>query len=42
MTLSQPSVAPQIANPRKRHLMAEIDGSLDEQESWRKFNAAYH
>jgi ubiquinone/menaquinone biosynthesis C-methylase UbiE len=42
MTLSQPSAAPQIANPRKRQLMQEIDSSLDEQESWRKFNAAYH
>ena len=42
MALSQLSAAPQIANPRKRQLMQEIDSSLDEQESWRKFNAAYH
>src|ERR1700756_515353 len=42
MTLLQPSAAPQIANPRKRQLMQEIDSFLDEQESWRKFNAAYH
>src|ERR1700746_3699940 len=42
MTWSQPSASPQISNPRKRQLMQEIDSSLDEQESWRKFNAAYH
>src|SRR5215469_15290803 len=42
MTLSQPSPSLQISNPRKRQLMQEIDASLDEQESWRKFNAAYH
>ena len=42
MDLAQGTVHPQISNPRKRQLMAEIDSSLDEQESWRKFNAAYH
>ena len=42
MDLAQGTVHPQISNPRKRQLMQEIDASLDEQESWRKFNAAYH
>ena len=42
MGLAQGTVHPQISNPRKRQLMQEIDASLDEQESWRKFNAAYH
>src|SRR5579883_3661401 len=42
MALSQSSAAPPISNPRKRQLMQEIDSSLDDQERWRKFNAAYH
>ena len=38
-----PPVAPlQPTNPRKQRLMEEIEASLDEQERWRKFNAAYH
>lgn len=42
MVLAQPAVRVQINNPRKRQLMEEIDASLDEQERWRQFNAAYH
>ncbi len=42
MVLAQPAVPPQILSPRKRQLMEEIDSSLDEQERWKKFNAAYH
>ncbi|MGE5159849.1 MAG: glycosyltransferase [Gemmatimonas sp.] len=43
MVFAQPAVVPpQITNPRKRQLMEEIEASLDEQERWRKFNAAYH
>lgn len=42
MVLAQPAVPVQINNPRKRQLMEEIDASLDEQERWRQFNAAYH
>lgn len=38
-----PSVVPlQFTNARKRQLVEEIEAGLDEQESWRKFNAAYH
>src|SRR5262250_1519846 len=33
---------PQITNLRKRQLRDEIEASLDEQERWRKINAAYH
>jgi SAM-dependent methyltransferase len=43
MMNSMPLAVPlQPANPRKRQLMEEIEASLDEQERWRKFNAAYH
>jgi ubiquinone/menaquinone biosynthesis C-methylase UbiE len=42
MVLAQPAVPAQINSPRKRQLMEEIDASLDEQERWKKFNAAYH
>ncbi len=42
MVLAQPAAPPQLTNPRKRQLMEEIESSLDEQERWRKFNAAYH
>jgi SAM-dependent methyltransferase len=42
MMNAMPPAVPQPANPRKRQLMEEIDASLDEQERWRKFNAAYH
>src|ERR1700730_9993421 len=37
-----PPAVPQATNPRKRRLMEEIEASLDEQERWRKFNAAYY
>jgi ubiquinone/menaquinone biosynthesis C-methylase UbiE len=33
---------PQITNLRKRQLRDEIEASLDEQERWRRINAAYH
>jgi ubiquinone/menaquinone biosynthesis C-methylase UbiE len=42
MNLMPPAVPPKPTNPRKRQLMEEIEASLDEQERWRKFNAAYH
>ena len=42
MALSQSSAAPQVSSPRKQQLMQEVDASLDELESWRSFNAAYH
>jgi SAM-dependent methyltransferase len=43
MMNSMPLAVPlQPDNPRKRQLMEEIEASLDEQERWRKFNAAYH
>ena len=32
----------QLANPRKQKLMEEIEAGLDDAESWREFNAAYH
>src|SRR3954470_11669623 len=39
---SPSSVPPQFDNPRKRELRERIDATLDEIDSWRKFNAAYH
>ena len=42
MVLAQSAVPPQINSLRKRQLMEEIEASLQEQERWRKFNAAYH
>jgi SAM-dependent methyltransferase len=32
----------QPANQRKRELLDHVETNLDEQDSWRKFNAAYH
>src|ERR1700675_3524864 len=40
--MSLPALSPLSATPRKQRLMEEIEASLDEQERWRKFNAAYH
>src|SRR5476649_865235 len=40
--MSLPALSPLLADPRKQRLMQEIEASLDEQERWRKFNAAYH
>ena len=31
-----------MLNQRKRELLEHVETSLDEQDSWRKFNAAYH
>ena len=31
-----------LDNPRKQELRERIDATLDEIESWRKYNAAYH
>lgn len=42
MSLAQSSAAPRFANPRKQALLQRIEDTLDEIESWRKFNAAYH
>jgi ubiquinone/menaquinone biosynthesis C-methylase UbiE len=43
MMNSMPPAAPlKPTNPRKRQLLEEVEASLDEQERWRKFNAAYH
>jgi SAM-dependent methyltransferase len=42
MMNSMPPAVPQLTNLRKRQLMEEIEANLDEQERWRKFNAAYH
>jgi len=39
---SAPSALPQSANQRKRALLERIEATLDEIESWRKYNAAYH
>ncbi|MBV9562855.1 MAG: glycosyltransferase [Bradyrhizobium sp.] len=33
---------PQPGNPRKQQLRDELESSLDEQERWRRINAAYH
>ena len=32
----------QLSNQRKRELLEHVETNLDEQDSWRKFNAAYH
>jgi SAM-dependent methyltransferase len=43
MNLMSSPVAPFLSlNPRKRQLMKDIEAGLDEQERWRKVNAAYH
>jgi SAM-dependent methyltransferase len=43
MMNSTPSpAAPRIVNQRKRELLNRIEDTLDEIESWRKYNAAYH
>src|SRR4051812_42543573 len=41
MNLMQGPVQPPLDNPRKRQLLNRIEASLDELESWRRFNAAY-
>jgi ubiquinone/menaquinone biosynthesis C-methylase UbiE len=41
MNQSPPDL-PLLDTPRKRQLRDEIEASLDEQERWRKINAAYH
>src|SRR4051812_6866701 len=33
---------PPVLNQRKLELLEQVEGSLDEQDSWRQFNAAYH
>ena len=40
--MSAPAASLPLANPRKQRLREEIEASLDEQDRWRKFNAAYH
>jgi SAM-dependent methyltransferase len=42
MNSMQGPVQPPLDNPRKRQLLNRIEASLDELESWRRFNAAYH
>jgi SAM-dependent methyltransferase len=42
MNSMQSPVAPRFANQRKRELLERIEATLDEIESWRKYNAAYH
>jgi ubiquinone/menaquinone biosynthesis C-methylase UbiE len=32
----------QLSNQRKRELLQHVETNLDAQDSWRKFNAAYH
>jgi ubiquinone/menaquinone biosynthesis C-methylase UbiE len=41
MNLAPSTLAP-LDNPRKRQLRSEIEANLDEQDRWRKINAAYH
>ena len=33
---------PHVLNQRKRELLEHVETNLDEQDDWRKFNAAYH
>jgi SAM-dependent methyltransferase len=33
---------PPVLNQRKLELLEQVESSLDEQDSWRQFNAAYH
>jgi SAM-dependent methyltransferase len=39
---SSSPLPPQLDNPRKRVLRERIDATIEQIESWRKFNAAYH
>jgi SAM-dependent methyltransferase len=39
---SKSEAAPIVLNWRKQHLHDHIETSLDEQDRWREFNAAYH
>src|SRR5438445_8937254 len=42
MNLAQSATSPQLGNQRKRELLEHIEANIDEQERWRRFNAAYH
>jgi ubiquinone/menaquinone biosynthesis C-methylase UbiE len=42
MSPTQSLVSQQLDNRRKRELLDRVDTNLDEIESWRKFNVAYH
>ncbi len=42
MTNSMRSSVSLLDNPRKQALRERVDASIDEIESWRKFNTAYH
>jgi hypothetical protein len=42
MNSMQSPVTPRLANQRKRELLERIEATLDEIESWRKYNVAYH
>jgi SAM-dependent methyltransferase len=42
MNSMQSPLTPRFANQRKRELLERIEATLDEIESWRKYNAAYH
>ena len=42
MNLKQPIVSEQFGNQRKRQLVEHVEASLEEQDRWREFNAAYH
>ena len=42
VNLKQPIVSEQFGNQRKRQLVEHVEASLEEQDRWREFNAAYH
>src|SRR5476649_1243180 len=42
MNLEPSAVSPPPDNARKRELLEHVETSLEEQDSWREFNAAYH
>src|SRR5262245_66317843 len=42
MNATNSLVTPPFESQRKRDLLDRVEATLDEIESWRKFNAAYH
>jgi ubiquinone/menaquinone biosynthesis C-methylase UbiE len=42
VNLKQPVVSEQFGNHRKQQLVEHVEACLEEQDRWRKFNAAYH
>jgi ubiquinone/menaquinone biosynthesis C-methylase UbiE len=42
LTQSDATASLQLSNQRKRELLAHVETNLEQQDSWRQFNAAYH